>query len=268
MKKVVFFLIILAVLATGCKKKKSKELDYYDSNPIVMSVSGPTNEFDRQIQVSSNYDISYTALNGSTEVITVSREGMIHGKTVGTAQVKIDNSYESMVVDVIVKFFIEPTFEFGCPTSRIREIYGWPFESGNLPGDTILCYRYTANHGYSYTCGEMDFYFHNREYYEADLYIRSYPSPTYPDYLLNSYLNENFIHMRDRLDSIVSPYTGQDTAITTSYYKNKLDEHLICGKTPSLNEFHEWCLFYYRNDGANSLDKVLNRLPRSSKFRY
>ena len=172
MKKTVFFLIILALLATGCKKKKSKDLNYNDANPIVMALSGPEHNpsipphhFDHLIQVTSDYDITFKAINpNNLSVISVSSDGYIHGINVGEAKVKIDNSYESRVVDVIVKLFIEPTFEFGCASSRIRDLYGRPFESGWLPGDTILCYRYTASLGYSYACGEMDFFFHNRQH--------------------------------------------------------------------------------------------------------
>ena len=245
MKKVVFFLIILAVLATGCKKKKSKDLNYNDSDPIEMVLRG-----NHQIQASSDYDISYTALNPNFTVIEVSNGGNIYGKNVGNARVKIDNSYDSRVVDVVVSLFRQPTFEFGCASSRIRDLYGRPFESGYLPGDTILCYRYTASNGYSYACGEMDFFFLNGSYYESDVYIR--PSV---EYLLNNYLNDNF-----RLDTILGD--------TLSVYRYKLDESIICGKFASHNQWNEWCLFYIQLNQEKSLANILKRRPRSSKFLY
>ena len=258
MKKVVFFLIILAVLATGCKKKKSKDLNYNDSDPIEMTLSGPehnpnvpAHHFDHLIQVTSDYDISFTAINPSgLSVISVSNDGYLHGINVGEAKVKIDNSYDSRVVDVVVSLFREPTFEFGCASSRIREIYGRPFESGYLPGDTILCYRYTASNGYSYACGEMDFFFYNRAYYEADVYLR----PNVED-LMNDYLSENFNYYSTIGD-------------TLDVYKYKNDTTIICGKFASHNDWNEWCLFYYRSQATNSLDNALKNLPRSSKFRY
>ena len=257
MKKTVFFLIILALLATGCKKKKSKDLNYNDSDPIEMVLRG-----NHQIQASSDYDISYSAINPNFTVIEVSNGGNIYGKNVGNAKVKIDNSYESRVIDVVVNLFKEPTFEFGCTSSRIRELYGRPFESGYLPGDTILCYRYTASNGYSYACGEMDFFFYNRRYYESDVYIR----PKVED-LLDDYVNDNFNHTSDRFDTIVSPYTQVDTIIKTSYYRNKVNASLVCGITPSLNQWHEWVVFYYPSN-PNSRDNDLKRLPRSSKLWY
>ncbi len=247
MKKTLFFMMILAVLATGCKNnKKSKSLNYSDSNPISMVLQG-----NHQIAASSDYDISYSAINSDPhiEVITVSGSGKIHGKNVGTAQVKIDNSYESRVVDVIVDLFIEPTFEFGCNSERIRQLYGRPFNSAII--DTLLIYQYTASHGYSYACGEMDFFFYNGAYYEADVYIR-------PDveYLLDSvYLKENFNYHSTVGD-------------TLDIYKYKNDTTIICGKFDSHNQWNEFCLFYYRSNATNSLDKALKALPRSSKLRY
>ena len=246
MKKVVFFVMILAVLATGCKDKKSKDLNYNDTNPIEMVLRG-----NHQIKAESDYDISYKAINPSNAtVIEVSGGGNIYGKNVGSAQVKIDNSYESRTIDVIVDLFRQPTFEFGCNSARIRNLYGRPFNSALLPGDTILVYQYTASQGYSYACGEMDFFFYNGEYYEADVYIR--PSV---EYLLNNYLTENFNYHSTIGD-------------TLDVYKYKNDTTIICGKFDSHNQWDEFCLFYYRSAAANSLDRVLKTLPRSSKLRY
>ena len=256
MKKVLFFSIILAVLAIGCKKKsasddKSTSLNYNDSDPIVMALCGKTNYFDRQIDVTSDYDITYTAINpDSIDVITVSSAGKIHGKNVGEARLKLDNGYEKKTVDVKVDLFIEPTFEFGCGTSRIRKLYGKPYQSAIV--DTFLVYRYTRTKGYSYACGEMDFFFHNGAYIEADLYIRKFPPD---DYLLNNYLNERFDHYSTLGD-------------TLDIYRLKQDTTIYCGKFDSNNQWNEWCLFYAKDDDGKALDKSLKIRPRSSKLRY
>ena len=245
MKKTLFVIMIsIALFATGCKKDKSKSLNYMDSNPISMVLQGH-----HQIAALSDYDITYTALNSpDKEVITVTGNGNIYGKNVGTAQVRLDNGHESKTVDVNVDLFREPTFEFGCPSSRIRELYGSPYNSAYL--DTILVYQYTASQGYSYACGEMDFFFYNGGYYEADVYIR--PSV---EYLLNNYLNDNF-----------NLYTT--LADTLDIYKNKIDTTIICGKFDSHNPWNEFCLFYFRDNGEKSFDNALKNLPRSSKLRY
>lgn len=250
-KNLLIIIMIIAVATNRCKEKKSKSLNYNDSNPIVIALSGTTNEFDRQIDVTSDYDITYTAINdGSVEVITVSADGKLHGKNVGTAKVGISNGYESLVVDVKVDLFIEPTFEFGCSPSRIKSLYGSPYQSGyNNNGD--LVYIFTGQHGYSYACGEMDFFFDGeKKYKESDVYIR--PSV---DFLLNNYLNERFY-----LDTIIGD--------TLSIYRFKLDNDIICGKFASHNQWNEWCLFYYRLDGEKSLANSLKTRPRSSKFLY
>ena len=247
MKKTVFFLIILAIVATGCKKnKKSKSLNYNDSNPISMVLRG-----NHQIQASSDYDISYTAINSdpNVEVITVDGSGKLYGKNVGTAQVKIDNSYENRVINVVVDLFRQPTFEFGCSSNRIKSLYGDPYASGMI-GDTILVYQYTTSQGYSYACGEMDFFFYNGGYYESDVYIR----PTV-EFLLNNYLTENFNYYSTLGD-------------TLDVYKYKEDTTIICGKFASHNPWNEFCVFYYREDNVNALDRALKNLPRSSKLRY
>ncbi len=254
MKKVLFFSIILAVLAIGCKKKsasddKSTSLNYNDSDPIVMALCGQTNYFDRQIDVTSDYDITYTAINpDSIDVITVSSAGKIHGKNVGEARLKLDNGYEKKTVDVKVDLFIEPTFEFGCGTSRIRKLYGKPYQSAIV--DTFLVYRYTRTKGYSYACGEMDFFFHNGAYIEADVYIR--PNV---EYMLDKYLEANFV-----LDSIYGD--------TLSVYRNIIDDDIICGKFASHNQWDEFCLFYISASQEKSVASFLKRRPRSSKLRY
>jgi hypothetical protein len=247
MKKIVFLMMVLALLATSCKEKKSKALNYNDADPIEMVLRG-----NHQIDVSSDYDITYRAINNNPNVtvIEVSGSGNIYAKNVGTAKVKIDNDYEDRIVNVVVSLFRQPTFEFGCASSRIREIYGRPFESGWLPGDTILCYRYTASQGYSYACGEMDFFFYNRQYYESDVYIR--PNV---EYLLNNYLDENFNYHSTIGD-------------TLDVYKYKEDTTIICGKFASHNEWNEWCLFYIQTDQNKSLANILKERPRSSKLRY
>lgn len=247
MKKILFFVMVFALLASSCKKEsKSKSLNYYDYNPIEMVLRGT-----HQIEVSSDYGISYKAINpDDKEVVSVTGGGKLTGENVGTAQVKIDNGYESRTIDVVVDFFAEPTFEFGCTTQRIRYLYGMPTVALNI--DTLTAYYYTTDHGFSFICGEMDFYFYNGIYDEADLYIKSFPPN---DDLLYNYLNERFDY-----DTIYGD--------TLQVYKYKLDPNILCGKFASHNQWDEWCLFYIRLDGEKSLANVLKRRPRSSKFLY
>lgn len=249
MKKTLFFMIVLAVFATGCKKDKSTALNYNGSNPIEMVLRE-----EYQIPTSSDYNITYTAINENPniEVITVNENGLIYGKNVGSAKVKISNGHAEKTIDVNVSLFEEPTFEFGCGTGRIRDLYGSPYQYDYID-DTTLVYQYVASQGYSYACGEMDFFFNEGAYYEADIYIR--PSV---EYLLNKYLTENFNYHSTVGD-------------TLDLYKYKHDTTIVCGKFDSHNPWNEFCLFYVRmnqNTTEKSVASFLNRHPRSSKLRY
>lgn len=250
MKKTLFFMIVLAIFATGCKKEKSKSLDYSGPSTVTIALRDYY-----KLPVSSEYNITYSTSNDM--YVTVSADGTIYGKNVGKADITISNGYESRIISVDVDLFIEPTFEFGCSPSHIRELYGSPYNSGYL--DTILVYQYTASQGYSYACGEMDFYFINGNYYESDVYVRSSV-----EFLLDNYLTENFEFMYDVNDTI-SP----DTIVTVSLYKNKLDQEIICGKRLAMNQWNEILLFYFKHkDTSKDLAKSLYIRPRSSKLRY
>ena len=248
MKKTLLFMLILALMATGCKKKRA--LNYNDSDPISMALLDY-----HQIQASSHHDISYTAINSNPNatIIEVNSDGLIYGKNVGRAKVKLDNSYEERVIDVIVNLFREPTFSFGCSVSKIASLYGTPKneDQGWLPGDSIFYYRYLwGSNITSWTCPEVDFFFKNGAYYEADAYIKY----DFED-LLNNYLTDNFNYYTTLGD-------------TLDVYKYKKDTTIICCKFASHNPWNEWCVFYYKNEPANSLDRALKNLPRSSKLRY
>lgn len=246
MKKTVFFMIMLAVLATGCNKnEKSKALNYNDSNPIKMVLRG-----EHQISVTSDYDISYTAINDDKEVITVTSAGKLYGKNVGTAHVKISNSHNEITVPVDVDLFTEPTFNFGCSTSKIKELYGQPIKAEQV-NDTVLAYVYTSSQGYSYACGEMDFFFDEGAYYAANLYIKKSV-----EFMMNKYLDDNF------------NLYGHSDSLDLDIYINKLDNSIVCEKFDANNEWNEWCLFYYQIDVEKSAANFLKRRPRSSKLRY
>lgn len=245
MKKTLFFVMALAAFLTSCK---DKSLKYSDSDPIQMIFEGPSTKADHQIQVTSDYHIDFYAINDDTEIITVTGKGVIHGKNVGNAKVRIENGHDNMTVGVKVNLFKEPTFEFGCNSAKIRQLYGSPTQS--ISQDTVVFYRYTSDNGYSFACGEMDFFFINGEYYESDVYIKNgYEA------LIDNYLEEKFV-----LDTIVGD--------TLSLYRYKSDNSIVCGKFASHNSWEEWCLFYLHDNQAKSAANVLNKRPRSSKFLY
>lgn len=248
MKKIVFLMMVLAVFAAGCKKKdesKSTALAYNDTNPIKMVFHGY-----HQVNATSDYDIKYTAIqdNDTCEVLTVNSTGRLYGKNVGNAFVKLNNGYETKKVGVRVDLFREPTFNFGCSTGKIKSLYGEPYYKAMM--DTLLVYIYTGKDGYSYACGEMDFFFYEGRYLESDVFINK----NFTDQL-EQYLDEHFV-----FDSIMHD--------TLSLYHNRLDENIICGKFDTHTEYNEFCLFYFKKDLTKSDDSFLKIRPRSSKLRY
>ena len=130
--------------------------------------------------------------------------------------------------------------EVACHTNRIRELYGNPYMSGYV-NDTILIYQYTGPSGYSYACGEMDFFFEDTGYCEADVFIRSSV-----ELLLNRYLDERFT-----LETILGD--------TLYLYRFKFDNNIICGKFDSHNQWDEICLFYIKIEDIKFIDAVLNK---------
>lgn len=208
------------------------ELYYNDDNPIHLVLRE-----EHKIADSSAYPITYTSSDNM--YVTVSDDGVLTGRNVGSAQVTLDNGFHSLTIDVIVDLFREPTFEFGCSTSRIREIYGIPYNSAYI--NDILIYQYTSYQGYSYACGEMDFFFDNGSYIEADVYIR--PSV---EFVLNRYLEENFTFETTLNDTI-------------SIYRNIIDNSVMCGKYDSHNQWNEICLYYYKDDNIKNPDVILKR---------
>lgn len=231
MKKVLVLLAVLALIATGCKKKeKSKSLDYNDSNPIPMVLREH-----RGINVTSDYDISYSTSNDL--LLEVSGSGVLYGKGVGEAQVTMSNGYESKTVDVKIDLFQEPSYEFGCSPSRIKELFGQPRESG-YNDDGYLVYNYYKPGAYDpYACGQRLFYFDDNKYFRAYFLINPQV-----DTRLEQYLNQKFIP----IDTVLGVITEDDTDSIPFYiYKSKLDETIICEKFETGNTNNEFGLIYY-----------------------
>ena len=260
-------MIALAVLATGCSKKKEKStaLNYTDKNPIKMVFRDT-----HRIAVESDYDISYEILGTSSiPILEWQSTGVLKAKNVGSDKVRIRNGYETKTVDVIVDLFTEPSFEFGCSPERIQALHGTPSLSGYVDESDTLCYRYigteSTNYMYSPTCYYMDFYFNSsRNYYYSQLFLKNnYDIP------LNNYFEDNFDSLFVLSNIYYDEYITQDS-ISAIIYKSKINENVRCGKYEHANQYDDICLFYYQvtNATQNDSDKLLKNLPRSSKFLY
>ena len=227
MKKTQILLIVAAaLLATSCNKK-SKDLNYNGENPIVMALLDTI-----QPDIDSDYDVMMTSDNNN--IVTILKNGSVCGKNVGETNINMDNGYNKLTIPVNVELFIEPTFDFGCSADEIIKHHGEPdFRFG----DSIIVYGNSNNNNMfvSYACTQMVFYLNNNaKYYESDVYIKKEL-----DYLLNKYLEDNFI-----FDTII---TNDDKEYF--YYHNKADSRIMCGKVKNANQWEDFCLFYYRANG-------------------
>lgn len=227
MKKTQILLIVAAaLLATSCNKK-SKDLNYNGENPIVMALLDTI-----QPDIDSDYDVMMTSDNNN--IVTILKNGSVCGKNVGETNINMDNGYNKLTIPVNVELFIEPTFDFGCSADEIIKHHGEPdFRFG----DSIIVYGNSNNNNMfvSYACTQMVFYLNNNaKYYESDVYIKKEL-----DYLLNKYLEDNFI-----FDTII---TNDDKEYF--YYHNKADSGIMCGKVKDVNQWEDTCLFYYRANG-------------------
>ena len=241
-KTLIVLALIMAVLATGCKKNdKSKSLNYSDANPITIALRDY-----HQISVTSDYDLSFSSSNNL--YVTVSGDGVIYGKNVGNADITISNGYESKNVPVKVDLFIEPTFEFGCSPSHINSLYGSPYAIQS--NDSILRYIYTAYNGYSYACGQMDFLFLNQQYIESQVYIREGV-----EYLLDNYINENF----NAIDTTLIYNTFVEDSVVCYVYRNKIDQTIILGKYDSGDQWNETFLFYFQSTPSEMLRQRIKK---------
>ena len=251
MKKTVFFMIILAVLAGGCKKnkdEKSTALRYYDSDPIHMVFQDT-----HTIAVESDYDISYEIIRTNPyPVLRWQSHGVLKSLNVGTDKVTISNGYETKTVDVVVDVFTEPTFEFGCAPARIRELYGTKYQGAYVTDHDIQYLRYvyigdeSNNYMYSPTCYHMDFYFQDSQYIVSQVFIRK----NNIEIPLKNYIDDNFDSLRTIPKYYYDEYITHDT-VPAIVYRSKTDENVLCIKYEHANQYDDISLVYREDETEN-----------------
>jgi hypothetical protein len=186
MKKSVLILcnICLCLILTSCGFRGIK----YNGDQNIYIV---LNE-DYALDVSSADELTFTSDNNL--YVTVSPDGIIHGKNIGEANITISNSHEEITIHVTVSLFEEPSLDFGCSPQKIASLHGEPRLNF---GDTI--YRYGGgNYWYSYATWQMDYFFSKMgNYYESHLYIRNDLN-----LLLTKYLDEKYYYYQALNDTI------------------------------------------------------------------
>ena len=165
MKRITLFLLLLTLLSScGDNKTKTDDINYSNGKVIDIVL---LEEFN--LNATSDHPLTYHSDNEL--IVTVSQDGVIKGKNVGEANVTISNSINEITVQVVVSLFEEPTLNFYISQEEIRKIYGAPDYTASSEDTTVYIYGSGAD-WYSYAVWEMDFFFIDNQYIEADLYIR------------------------------------------------------------------------------------------------
>lgn len=241
MKKLALFFISVMLFA-ACGNRNDTSINYDGPKTVDIVLLEELN-----LNVTSDEPLTYYSDNDL--YVTVTDNGIIKGKNVGEANVTISNSENSITVKVVVSLFEEPTFDFGISPNDIAKIYGAPRFNY---GDSIFIYG-SGNEWYSYAVWEMDFFFQDNEYIEADLYIREDVNTR-----LNQFLRENYF-VKDTI------YDTVDNVMTTCYIylnENNPDEaSVLLGQLFPAGRYDDVCLFYtaYDNSDKKSLEDLYKR---------
>lgn len=243
MKKLaLFFVSVFMLTACGPNSGDDSTIKYDGPSTIDIVLLEELN-----LNASSEEPLSYYSDNEL--YVTVTPEGVIKGKNVGEANVTITNSYSSVTIRVRVSLFEEPTTNFGISQDEIINIYGTP--RFNF-GDSIFIYG-SGNEWYSYAVWEMDFFFINNEYIEADLYIRENVNTRLDQFLRDTYFVKDTI------------YDTVDNVLTTCYIyldrNEPSDASLLVGQLFPAGRYDDVCLFYtaYDNSEKKSFKELYNR---------
>ena len=217
-------MIVLTLFFTSCGNDYHIKYDGPDVVNIVLM-----EDFDLGIE--SDEPLTYRSDNEL--YVTISPEGVIHGKNIGEANIIVSNEENEMTIHVIVSLFEEPSLKFGSSPDYIKSIYGEP--SYNL-GDSVLVYG-SGNDWYSYAVWEMDFFFLNNQYFESDLYIRKDL-----DLRINQYLDENYF----KYDTITDTIPSGEIATLYLYLNNSNADNanVVVGKQYNAGPYDDICLFY------------------------
>lgn len=250
MRKIAFILLGICIFFGSCKPKDKNEIKYDGEKSIEIVL---LEEYD--LGATSESELSYYSDNEM--VVTVNEDGIIKGKNVGEANVTIENSVNSITLNVIVNIFEEPTTDFGISPKSLEKIYGEP--DYNF-GDSV--YRYGGgNKWYSYAVWKMDFFFRNKVYYECDLYINSDL-----DIRINQFLNENYYFYQTITDTLTT--SDGNEIVTLDLFLNDShieDASVLVGKQEDAGFYNDICLFYVPFEYADK--SILNNISRKRNFK-
>ena len=239
MKKIALFLLGITILLSSCRPKDKYEICYDGPKEINISL---TEEYN--LNISSEDPL--TLYSDNELIVAVSPNGIIKGKNIGEANIIASNSQNSITIKIVVSLFEEPTFNFYCKPSHIKDLYGAP----RIETDSVYVYG-GSEEWHSFAVWEMDIFFIDKKYVEADLYIRKDL-----DARIDEYLNTKFFYR--------NKFTDTDNNITYDIYLN--DENpenatVLVGKIKDAGPYQDVCLFYipYEHTRGFVYDDIISR---------
>ena len=240
-RNILFLLLCISFLLPSCKKDYS--IKYDGSKTIEMVLLE-----ELTLDVESDDDLTYTSDNDM--VVTVDADGKLLGKNVGEANIRVSNTENSLDLKVNVSLFEEPTLNFGISTNEIKKIYGEPRHNF---GDTIYIYG-SGNNWYSYAVWEMDFFFIDNQYIEADLYIRKELQQR-----IDEFMNSNYFIA----DTITDTIDNEFKPVYLYLNSDNIEEANVCvGKIYDEGPYDDICLFYIPFDYEDDKRIVGDRIGR------
>ena len=240
-RNILFLLLCISFLLPSCKKDYS--IKYDGSKTIEMVLLE-----ELTLDVESDDDLTYTSDNDM--VVTVDADGKLLGKNVGEANIRVSNTENSLDLKVNVSLFEEPTLNFGISTNEIKKIYGEPRHNF---GDTIYIYG-SGNNWYSYAVWEMDFFFIDNQYIEADLYIRKELQQR-----IDEFMNSNYFIA----DTITDTIDNEFKPVYLYLNSDNIEEANVCvGKIYDEGPYDDICLFYIPFDYEDDKRIVGDRIRR------
>ncbi len=233
MKRIALYLIVLCTLAS-CGRKVDNSIKYDGAQVINIVLLE-----EMRLNATSESENPITYYSDNEMVVTVTSDGVIKGKNVGTANITISNTINEITVNIIVSLYEEPTTDFYVSKEEISRIYGQPNYTIDS-GDTTVYIYGSGNDWYSYAVWEMDFFFIDNQYIESDLYIRSDVETR-----LNEFLDNNYYYQRS--DTIYQSNDSDNYEIYHIYLneENPEDATVMLGKIYNTGyENKDICIFY------------------------